>query len=142
MKAKGINVSDTRIGTALGEINPEVQTKRQNRSLNPKVYNAKYFGDKLHYDENAKMRMFGVVYVFARDGFSGNIVGYATMARKTNLVLDEEICKLMIIFSFTRIMYFGLLKYFQVFDSLFRNSLRCNIKTSQLVFNNGTSFSC
>ena len=48
MKAKGINISETKTGKILCEINPEAQRKRQNvanRSLNPKVYNAKYFGD-------------------------------------------------------------------------------------------------
>ena len=47
MKAKGINVSETKFGKTLSEINPEAQRKRQNvagRSLNPKVYNARYFG--------------------------------------------------------------------------------------------------
>ena len=101
MKTKGINVSETKIGTILDDINPEVQTKRQNvanRSLNPKLYNATYFGDKFHYDQNEKMGMFGVVHVFARDGIFGNIVAHATMTRKTKLVLHEEIYKLMIIF--------------------------------------------
>ena len=47
MKAKGINISETKPGKILCEINPEAQRKRQNvadRSLNPNVYNAKYFG--------------------------------------------------------------------------------------------------
>ena len=47
MKAKGINASETKFGKTLSKINPEAQRKRQNvagRSLNPKVYNAKYFG--------------------------------------------------------------------------------------------------
>ena len=47
MKAKGINVSETKFGKTLSEINPEAQSNRRNvagRSLNPKVYNAKYFG--------------------------------------------------------------------------------------------------
>ena len=86
MRAKGINVGETKIGKILGEINPEAQIKRQNVagcSLNPKVYNAEYFGHKVHYDQNEKLGMFGVVHVCARDGFSGKIVGYATMARKT-----------------------------------------------------------
>ena len=46
MKAKGINVSETKFDKTLSEINQEAQRKRQNvagRSLNPKVYNAKYF---------------------------------------------------------------------------------------------------
>ena len=102
MKAKGINVGETKIGKILGEINPEAQRKRQNvavRSLNPKVYNAEYFGHKIHYDQNEKLGMFGVVHVCARDGFSGKIVGHATMARKSNLVIYEEIYRLMITFS-------------------------------------------
>ena len=48
MKVKGINVDETKLGTVLGEISPEAQTKRQNvasHSLNPKLYNAKYFDD-------------------------------------------------------------------------------------------------
>ena len=86
MKAKGINVGETKIGKILGEINPEAQRKRQKvagRSLNPKVYNAEYFSHKICYDQIEKLGMFGVVHVCARDGFSGKIVGYATMARKT-----------------------------------------------------------
>ena len=50
MKAKGINVGKTKIGTILGEISPEAQTNGQkftSRSLNPKVYNSKYFGHKI-----------------------------------------------------------------------------------------------
>ena len=101
MKTKEIYVGETKMGKLLGEINPEAQAKRQNvagRSLNPKVYNAKYFGDKIHYDQNKKLEMFGVVHVCARDGFSGKIFGHATMARKNHLVIYEEICRLMITF--------------------------------------------
>ena len=58
MKAKRINVGETKIGKLLSEINPETQPKRQNvvgRSLNRKVYNAKIFVDKSHYDQNEKL---------------------------------------------------------------------------------------
>ena len=102
MKAKGINVGETKIGKILGEISPEAQRKRKNvagRSLNPKVYNAEYFDHKIHYDQNEKLGIFGVVHVCARDEFSGKIVGHATMARKSNLVIYEEIYRLMITFS-------------------------------------------
>ena len=47
MKAKGINVSETKFVKTLSETNSEAQRKRQNvagLSLNPKVCNAKYFG--------------------------------------------------------------------------------------------------
>ena len=54
-------------------------------------YNAKYFGDKIHYNQNEKMEIFGVVHVCARDGFSGKTVGHAAMARKNNLVPYEKV---------------------------------------------------
>ena len=81
MKVKGINLGETKIGTILGEINPEPQTKRQNvagHSLNPKIYNAKYFDDKVNYDQNEKLGMFRVPHVCAQDGFSDKIRGHAT----------------------------------------------------------------
>ena len=95
MKAKG------KIGKILGEIKSEAQRKRQSIAghlLNPKTYNAEYFGHKINYDQNEKLGMFGVFHVRARDGFSGKIVGHATMARKNNLVIYEEICRLVITF--------------------------------------------
>ena len=61
MKVKRINVGETENGKLLSEINPEAQPKRQNvvgRSLNPKVYNAKIFVDKIHYDQNEKLEIF------------------------------------------------------------------------------------
>ena len=79
MKGKGINVGKTKIGRIMGEINPEAQAKRQNvagHSLNPKVY-IKYFDDKIHYDQNEKLRMFGVAHVCAGDVFSGKIGRHA-----------------------------------------------------------------
>ena len=48
-----------------------------------KVYNAEYFGHKIHYD---------------RDGFSGRRIGHATVARKSNVVIYEEIYRLTITF--------------------------------------------
>ena len=68
MKTKVINVSETKISKKFGEINPEAQRKRQNvagRLLNPKVYKAKYFGQKIYYNQNEKLGMFGVSHVCA-----------------------------------------------------------------------------
>ena len=42
--------------------------------------------------------MLGVVHMCTRDGFSDKIVGHATMDRKNNLVIYEEIHRLMITF--------------------------------------------
>ena len=69
----------------LKEINPNSQKAREysaGRSLNPKVWKADYFGHKIHYDQNKKLGMYGVVHVCARDRYSGKIVGHATMAKK------------------------------------------------------------
>ena len=52
---------------------------------NPRVYIARYFGHRLHVDQNEKMAMFGLVSVLARDGFSGKIVVGAVMNRKNNM---------------------------------------------------------
>ena len=80
MKVKGVNLDETKLGTILGEINPESQTNTQNvasHSLNPKICNAKYFKDKIHYDQNEKFWMVEVAHVCARDWFSGKIAGHA-----------------------------------------------------------------
>ena len=101
-KSKGINFGETKNGRILGEINPEAQRKKQNvagLSLNPKVYNAEHFGHKIHYEQNEKLGMFGVIHVCARDEYSGKIIGHATIARKNNLVMYEEIYRLIITFS-------------------------------------------
>ena len=63
MKVKGIN-GETKIGIILSEMNPEAQTKRQNVAsylLNPKFCNAKYFDNKIHYDQKKKLGMFGKI---------------------------------------------------------------------------------
>ena len=45
-------------------------------SLNPKVWNAKYLDDKIHYDQNKKLGVFGVAYECTRDRFYSKIVGH------------------------------------------------------------------
>ena len=58
---------------------------------NPSVYIARYFGHRLHIDQNEKKAMYGLVYVLARDGFSGKIVAGAVMNRKNNIIIYEEV---------------------------------------------------
>ena len=88
MKAKKINIGKTKISKLLSEINPEAQPRRQNvvdRSLDPKVCNAKIFDDKIHYNQNEILEIFRFVHVCARNGFSGKIVLHAKIARKKTL---------------------------------------------------------
>ena len=63
-----MNVSETKLGNLLGEINSEAKTKRQivvSCSLNPKVYSTKYRDDKIHYNQNDKLGMFRFAHVCA-----------------------------------------------------------------------------
>ena len=94
LRSKGILVGETKVGNILKEINPNAQKARQHsagRSLNPKVYKADYFGPKIHYGQNEKLGMYGIVYVCARDGYSGKIIGHAKMAKKNNIIIYNEI---------------------------------------------------
>lgn len=94
LRSKGIQIGETKVGKVLYEINPNAQKRRGStagRSLNPKTYKADYFGHKIHFDQNEKLGMYGVVHVCARDGFSGMIIGHSTMTKKNNIVIYDEI---------------------------------------------------
>lgn len=58
---------------------------------NQHIYVARYFGHKLHIDQNEKLVMFGVTYVLARDGYSGKIVGSSVMSTKNNMTIYDEV---------------------------------------------------
>jgi len=64
------------------------------RNFNPIPYYAQYFGHKLHLDQNEKLAMFGVTHVLAIDGYSSKIVGWSTMPVKNNLVIYDEVYRL------------------------------------------------
>ena len=71
LRSKGIHVAGTKVGKILKDFNPNAQKARQysaGRSLNLKVYKDDYFGHKIHYDQNEKLGMYGIVHVCARDG--------------------------------------------------------------------------
>lgn len=94
LRSRGLKIGENKVGNVLREINPTAHNTRKynaGRSLNPKIYKADYFGHKIHYDQNEKLAMYGVVHVCARDGYSGMIVGYATMSKKNNIVIYQEI---------------------------------------------------
>lgn len=42
-------------------------------------------------DQNEKLVMFGATHVMAVDGYSGKIVGYATMPTKNNIVIYDDV---------------------------------------------------
>lgn len=94
LRSKGIPVSDHQLRSCLPSVAPSAHIQRQTDGLeraNPHVYVARYFGHKLHVDQNEKLAMFGVTYVLARDGYSGKIVGSSVMPVKNNLTIYEDV---------------------------------------------------
>lgn len=85
LSSQGFRASEQRVGEALRRVNPSYNHARRTntaRLLNPFPYRADYFGHKLHIDQNEKLVMFGVTHICGVDGFSGKIVGFASMPIK------------------------------------------------------------
>lgn len=94
LPAEGMRIAESRVGTALHDVNPHYQQARQERTerqLNPKPYRASHFGDKIHIDQNEKLVMFGVTHICAIDGYSGKIVGFISMPVKNNLEIYNHL---------------------------------------------------
>ena len=94
LDATGFRVSESRISESLKRICPDGHEARRSNTINrvnPTRYQAKYFGHKLHVDQNEKLVEYCVTHVIARDGFSGKIVSYLTLLIKKNLAIYEHI---------------------------------------------------
>ena len=92
--SKGLWVSERKLRRLLPSIAPIAHHSRQTSSYewrNPSVYIARYFGHKLHLDQNEKLVNYGVTYVLARDGYSGKVVGSTVMPRKNNHLVYENV---------------------------------------------------
>ena len=88
LAAKGLHVSEIRVGESLKRVCPTGHAARMNtvNRMNPVRY---YFGHKLHLDKNEKLSAFGIIHVIARDGFSGKIV----LPIKNNVAIYDGIFK-------------------------------------------------
>lgn len=71
----------------MNHIRRQTGTERQ---TNPLPYKARYFGEKLHIDQNEKFVMFGLTHICAIDGFSGKIVGFAILPLKNNILIYQH----------------------------------------------------
>ena len=60
-------------------------------SVQPNTVPCKYFGEKLHVDQNEKLVKFGVTHVCAVDGYSGMVVGFVSMPLKNNVIIYEDL---------------------------------------------------
>ena len=86
----GYRVSQSRVAMSLQCVAPVHYTACQHSThqfLNPFPYQAHYYGDKLHLDQNEKCVKFGVTHVLAIDGFSRTIVGFITLPKKNPILL-------------------------------------------------------
>lgn len=94
LASQGFKVSQQRVGLSLKRVGQYHHSRRQNtiqRLINPIPYTAAYFGEKLHIDQNEKLVLYGVTHVCAIDGFSGKIVGFVSMAVKSNSIIYEKL---------------------------------------------------
>ena len=92
--SRGIKVSKRKLKTLMPAVSPQGHYSRQRSTqerTNPSVYTARYFGHKIHFDQNEKLVHYGVTYILARDGSSGKIVGRAVMARKNNPIIYDQV---------------------------------------------------
>lgn len=63
------------------------RSQLDDRHINPVPYTASYFGEKLHFDQNEKLNMYGVIHVLAVDGFSRKLVGFITIPKKNPILI-------------------------------------------------------
>jgi hypothetical protein len=94
LSSQGIRCSQKRVELSLQRVRPGCHSLRQvgaHRQLNPTPYCAKYFGDKLHIDQNEKLVMFGLTHVCAIDGFSSKIVGHVILPIKNNVLIYNHL---------------------------------------------------
>ena len=50
-----------------------------------------HYGEKLHFDQNEKLVMFGVTHVLAMDGHSRMIIGFVTIPMKNSVALHASL---------------------------------------------------
>ena len=94
LHSQGIHVSQSRIGASLRRVFPlahSVRRRTLGRALNPIPYRAEFYGQKIHFDQNDKLVMYGIVHVAAVDGHSRKIVGFSTMPRKNPITIYNTI---------------------------------------------------
>ena len=93
-KKYGVSVGQNRIGKDLSRVALHCHQRRKSniaRMTNPTPYRANYFRHKLHLDQNEKLEMYGVTRVAAIDCHSRFVVAGATMSRKNNIKIYQDV---------------------------------------------------
>ena len=92
LRSEGVHVSQQRISNSLHRLFPQAHHQRTHTMamhINPIPYTASYFGEKLHFDQNEKLNMYGVIHVLAVDGFSRKLVGFITLPSKNPILIYQ-----------------------------------------------------
>ena len=90
LHSRGVHVSQRRVGASLSRVAPcppQSRRAQTHRQMNPLPYRSQYFGEKLHFDQNEKLGMFGVTHVLAVDGYSRKIVKMVTIPVKNAITI-------------------------------------------------------
>ena len=65
LSTQGLRCAEKRVGQSLKRVSSEYHAQRQantQRQTNPIPYQANYFGEKCHIDQNVKLVMFGITH--------------------------------------------------------------------------------
>ena len=93
MKGYLISIGEQKVSMLLLCVAPESYehcwSNTTDRTI-PTPYIARYFGHKIHLDQNEKLVMYGATHVIAIDGYSTKIVSYITSPVKNNLVICDR----------------------------------------------------
>ena len=98
LSSKGKCVSEVKVRKSLKKFDPachQIKHETAGTPVNPKCYNADYFDDKVHLDQNEKLKMFGVTHVMARDDFSRMIVAFLRFLLKIILLFMTKYIKIL-----------------------------------------------
>ena len=96
LRSHGSIVSQDRIRLAMQQVAPgpmSIRRRISNQATNPHPYHANYFGDKIHFDQNEKLNMYGVVHVIAVDGYSRKICGLISIPRKNPILIYDKLMR-------------------------------------------------
>ena len=88
--SKGFSLSGSQVSKSLRRVNPVNQSRRREdtvRRQNPVPYDAPYYGNKLHCDQNEKLVMYGCTFFAMNDGCSSRIIKLFSMPRKNAVII-------------------------------------------------------
>lgn len=94
LRSENVFVSERRIGQSLRRTHPfqnHLRRRNMHKAVNPIPYRATFFGEKLHFDQNEKLSMYGVTHVLAVDGYSRKVVGFVTMPVKHPITIYDTL---------------------------------------------------